>query len=248
VSGPFIIKGMTVGVADGLRLSVGPDGAVQLSNLTLHVRYDVCPMWAHLALQHLEEAKSKKAVRMAAWTDGTEDQKAATLEGEFEASLQAMVASAIAVDAFHACVKLHVQLPPSTLKKWREPKRGTPRYSQVTEVLRRAFQLKPEAVAGLRKNLKEIYRLRDTAVHPPGDLAAPALHPELGVPVESKFALFRADNAEIVVYAATWIIWNLANGKAKDPQIQSYADGLSQRLSEVFPTGHPYEGTGGPTQ
>jgi hypothetical protein len=88
---------------------------------------------------------------------------------------------------------------------------------------------------------------RDTAVHPPGDLAALVLHPELGVPVESKFALFCADNAESIVLHATWILW-LANLKAADPEIQSYADALSKKLLELFPKGHPYADSGGPTQ
>jgi hypothetical protein len=99
-----------------------------------------------------------------------------------------------------------------------------------------------------RLRLEEIYRVRDLAVHPSGEVAAPALHPELGVAVERRLALFRADNAEIIVYMATWILWNLANVKAKEPQVQNYIDGLSERLSELFPSGHPYEGSGGPTK
>jgi hypothetical protein len=116
----------------------------------------------------------------------------------------------------------------------------TARYTQVTEVVRRAFQLRPKGTAALRQNLKEIYRLRDLAVHPSGKIEAPILHPELTVGVGWRFAYFRAHNAEIVVNAATWILWDLAhNGKPGDTKIREYLGSLRQRLAAAFPNGHP---------
>ena len=80
--------------------------------------------------------------------------------------MQAVVAAAIAVDALYAVLQGHVQIPEELLKKWRE--RRTARYSQVAEIIRRAFNLKRNGVRQLLENLKKIYRLRDLAVHPPG--------------------------------------------------------------------------------
>jgi hypothetical protein len=60
----------------------------------------------------------------------------------------------------------------------------TARYSQVAEVIRRAFNLKRNGVRLLLENLKKIYRLRDLAVHPSGKVQEALLHPELGVGVE----------------------------------------------------------------
>jgi len=239
MSGIFISRGMTIAVPPGgLTLAIGDDGKVK-GNLTLHVRFDVCPTWAELAVRHLEDAKAKKALREAAWAGVEEDQKAAALEGEFEVSMQAIMAAVIAIDAFYALIQTHVQLPPNIVDKWRTKR--TARYSQVTEVLRRGFRLRPEGVVALRQNLKEIYRLRDLAVHPSGKIEAPILHPELGVGVEWRFAHFRAHNAELVVNAATWILWDLANGgKPVDPEIKKYTDGLRQRLAVLFPSGHPF--------
>jgi hypothetical protein len=147
------------------------------------------------------------------------------------------MAAAIAIDAFYALIQTHVHLPPSIVNKWRTKR--TARYSQITEVLRRGFQLKPKGVAALRQNLKEIYRVRDLAVHPSGKVEAPILHPELGVGVEWRFACFSAHNAELVVNAATWILWDLAyGGKPKDPEIQRYINGLRPSLAVLFPGGH----------
>lgn len=238
MAGIFISRGITVTApAGGLTISIGDDGNVT-GNLTLHVRFDVCPTWTELSLRHLQEAKAKRVDREAAWAGTDEEQKAATLEREFEASMQAIMAAAIAVDAFYSLIQTHVVLPPSLLGQWRTKR--TSRYRQVTEVLRRAFHLRPKGTAALRQNLKEIYRLRDLAVHPSGKIEAPILHPELNVGVEWRFAYFRAHNAELIVNAATWILWDLAHGgKPKDSTIREYMAGLRQRLTELFPRGHP---------
>lgn len=238
MTGIFISRGMTVAVpAAGLTIGIGDDGNIT-GNLTLQIRFDVCPTWTELALRHLQEAKTKRDDREAAWAGTNEEQKSATLEREFEASMQAIMAAAIAVDAFYSLMQTYVVLPPSLVERWRTKR--TARYSQVTEVLRRAFNLKPKGTTALRQNLKEIYRLRDLAVHPSGKIEAPILHPELNVGVEWRFAYFRAHNAELLVNAATWILWDLAHGgKPKDSNIVEYMANLRQRLAELFPSGHP---------
>ena len=150
MTGVFISRGMTVTVpAGGLTLGIGDHGNVT-GHLTLHVRFDVCPTWSELALRHLEDAKAKRAAREAAWAGSNEEHKAATLEREFEASMQAIMAATIAIDAFYAIIQTHVQLPTSLINnQWRTKR--TSRYAQVTEVLRRAFQLKPKGTAALRR-------------------------------------------------------------------------------------------------
>ena len=221
----------------GLKIALDSHGKVT-GNLTPHVRFDVGPTWVQLALRHLGDAKAKKDLRVAAWLGMGEIQKSDLLEREFEASMQAIMGAAIAVDAFYALIQPHVDLPPSIADKWRAKR--TARYSQVTEVLKRAFHLKNKGVANLRQNLKEIYRLRDLAVHPSGKMEAPIIHPELGVGVEWRFAYFSAYNAELIVNAASRILWELAyEGKPKHPEIQRYIDGLRPRLADLFPDGRP---------
>jgi len=238
MAGIFISRGMTVSIpAGGLTIGIGDDGKAT-SSVTLHVRFDVCPTWVELALRHLADANEKRIERTTAWTGGNEEIKASTLEREFEASMQAIMAAAISIDAFYSLIQPQVQLPPSIVERWRTKR--TARYSQVTEVIRRAFGLKPKGTAALRQNLKEIFRLRDLAVHPSGKIEAPILHPEIEVGVEWRFAVFRAHNAELVVNAATGMLWDLAhNGKPKDIKIVEYMVTLRQRLAELFPSGHP---------
>jgi hypothetical protein len=238
MAGIFISRGMTVAVpAGGLTIGVGADGKTT-GNLVLHVRFDVCPTWIELALRHRDDAKARRAARDIAWTGPNEEEKAATLEREFEASMQAVMAAAIALDAFYSLLQTHVKLSPGLITHWRTNR--TPRYSQVTEILRHAFHLTPKRTAALRRNLKEIYSLRDLAIHPSGKIEAPILHPEINVGVEWRFAYFRAHNAELIVNTATGILWELAHrGKPKDSKTQEYMAALRQRLAELFPRGHP---------
>jgi len=114
--------------------------------------------------------------------------------------MQAVVSAAIALDAFYSVIKTHILLPPNLIARWRTKR--TPRYSQVTEVLRRAFHLRAKPTATLRQNLKFIYHLRNLAVHPSGKIESPLLHPEIKVGVEWRFAYFRAQTAELVVNSA----------------------------------------------
>jgi hypothetical protein len=229
MAGVFISRGMTLGIpAGGFAISFDPDGT-PTSSLTFHVHFDVCPTWCELAMTHLASAKSSRIARVGAWAGNNEDEKSSCLEREFEASMQATMAAAIALDAFYSVIQTHVQLPASLVERWRAKR--TSRYSQVTEVLRRGFHLKPQETKVLRQNVKEIYRFRDLAVHPSGKLEAPLLHSELNVGVEWRFAYFSAARAETLVNASIAIIRELANnGKPTEAAIVRYAQGLRDRL------------------
>jgi hypothetical protein len=52
----------------------------------------------------LEDSKVKQLERIEAWKGTNQKAKAAALEGEFETSMQAIMAAAIAIDAFYAVV------------------------------------------------------------------------------------------------------------------------------------------------
>lgn len=239
MAGIFLSRGMTLRVpAGGLVLGTG-EAQSTITSLTLHVRFDVCPTWIELALKHSNEARLARVAREQAWLEEDEEKKATAIELEFEFSMQAMMSSAIAIDAFYSVIVQHVYIEDSVTEKWRTKR--TPRYAQVSEVLRRAFHLKTAPASALRKNLKEIYRVRDMAVHPSGKVEAPVLHPELKVGVEWRFAYFRSENATLVSDVASWTIWELAkHGTPNDHDIQQYLGLLNERLDRIFPTGHPW--------
>ncbi|MGH7103051.1 MAG: hypothetical protein ACREFJ_11710 [Acetobacteraceae bacterium] len=230
MTGVFLTRGMTVAIPPGgLTLSIGADGKPH-GRLTIQVHYDLCPTWLELASRHLSDAEERKLARTAAWNTDDQDAKAASLEAGFESSMQAIMAAAIAIDSFYAALRDKTDIPPETIKAWRENK--TARYKQIVEVLRRAFSIAPRNCINLRKNLTEIFKARDMAIHPSSAVAAPVLHPELQVDVEWRFAWFRADNAKDVVEEAQSIVRELlAKGKPSTPEIHRYIDGLRNLIT-----------------
>lgn len=235
--GIYIARGMTLSLSS-FSIRTRDDGGIEVDPITLHVRFDVCPSWIQIAKRHLDAAVVARETRRAVWAGTDENAKSEALETEFEASMQAIMAAAIAWDAAYAILREHVVIPEAMTAQWRQGR--TARYTQVAEVVCRAFTLKPKGAAAFRANLKEIYRYRDLAVHPSGKIEAPMLHPELDLGMEWRFVYFRATNAELAVQAAAAMLWDLAhNGRAKNPKVAEYQKVLASRLQEIYPTGAP---------
>jgi hypothetical protein len=171
-------------------------------------------------MNHLRHARTRRNERSAAWLTEDVDKKTATLEREFEASMQAIVGSAIAIDAFYAVVKD---------KTAQRSVRGSgSRPAQVSETLKQAFGLPAKGFDVLRQNADAIYKLRDHAVHPKGTLGDTIVHPELdGVGVEWRFVWYRYGEALKVVHATVGMLNDLAcNGKAKTKALKEYMAAL----------------------
>jgi hypothetical protein len=128
MAGVFVPKGMTLVIPPGgLVLSLDDKGKPTGGSATIHVHFEVCPIWLRVALQHLEAAKASQAARALAWEGTDESAKGATLEQEFEASMQAIMSAAIAWDAFYAVVSSKITMPQELIAKWR--KNRTARYT-----------------------------------------------------------------------------------------------------------------------
>jgi hypothetical protein len=157
--GVFVGRSMTVGVPPGgLTFSIGPDGKIS-GSLSLHVGYDVVPTWLGIAMRHLGDATTAELARNTAWATGDEDLKFSSLEQEFVASMQCITASAIALDAFYAVVRPKVtSISADLLAIWKTKR--TARHAQIAEVLRRAFNVKPERAKLLKTALKDMFKYR----------------------------------------------------------------------------------------
>ena len=246
--GVFISKGMRVGVPEfGLTISI--DGGVEPNaQLVLYAALDVTPHWLGIALSHLQVAEQEHQKLAPAWQQQENEEIARVLEAEFIASMQAMMAAAIGIDAFYAAVKEHVTIPAAMLQAWRD--KGTARHKQVYEVLRRGFKIGKGALPKVREALKEIYRFRDLAVHPDPNLAQPPIHPDLGVGTEWRFVYFRFDNAKALVNASLSLIvqfLDVPNDKNKDlkryaeeasPLMQPLVHQWENRYGSLYPRPH----------
>lgn len=225
MAGVFISKGMTITIPPGgLTFSISEDGK-RTGNLTPHIHFDVCPTWLELATRHLKDAKNMQLARVEAWKSSDENAKALSLEREFEASMQAIMAAATSIDAFYAVIKNKAQVNADLYKTWKKNK--TARHSQISEVIRISFSIKDKDFTTLRKIIKEIYKYRDAAVHPSGISQEAILHPELELRVEWRFAWFRYENALIIVRETIKLLYELISaGQPQNDKIQKYAGEL----------------------
>jgi len=195
-TGVFITKGMRVSIPQ-FSFRIGINGNIEGEPLILHTGIDLCPYWLDIAYDHLLCTEKANDNLMRAKELDDNEQISNALQAEFASGMQAIMASAIAMDAFYANVKENIDLPQNLTETWR--KKGTARYKQTAEVLRRAFSINQETARILREILKQNYTFRDKAVHPPPGTTAPVLHPELNKVTDWRYATFRYYNAKAIV-------------------------------------------------
>lgn len=197
-AGVYVSRGVSLRIKN-LRIECDTDGS-ELPPITPQVLLSMCPFWFEIAVNQLDAAESAHSMLIDAKSSGENERVGLALEAEFKASMQAIVAAATAMDALYASVREYVSLPADLISTWTANR--TARYKQVAEVLRRGFVTKPRGVENLRRFLKELYRFRDLAVHPPGTYSAPILHPDVGAGTEWRFVAFTASNAHQLVRGA----------------------------------------------
>lgn len=200
--GVFITKGMRITVSN-LSMRIGPDGSVA-SSLTLNTGLDLCPYWLDIAYGHLLNTENASQDLLRA-RDARDDRGIGdALHAEFVSGMQTIMASAVAMDAYYACVKDLIQLPAGLTESWWKNK--TARDRQIAEVLRRAFRMSEDEARQLCGILKETMSFRDKAVHPPAGTTSPALHPELNKLTDWRFVAFRFYNAKAIAGTTLQIV------------------------------------------
>lgn len=219
-----------------LSFSIAPDGSVA-SDVSFSVAVDFTPYWLEIAADQVALAEERHTALLDALHAENEDRMDAAMQRECKASMQAMAAAAIALDAFYGVVKDMVELPTDLEDRWKEKR--TARYRQVTEVLRRAFQVPPRSAVTLRADLREIFKWRDRAVHPSGVPSNPVRYAELSVDMDWRFVAFRAENARIVTAHAIKIVAQLLAAPRKGNA--ELSDFCGPALKNLQPVLHAWE-------
>jgi len=190
----------------GLTFTLKDDGTIESSDVEVDLSIDMYVYWLEIAFERLAAAEAAHAHLLDTWTKDDEA-SAAALERDCRESMQCIVASAIAIDAFYAMVGDHVKILERTREAWRRNR--TPRPKQVAEVLRRAFEIGPKSFAQIRHHIVEVFAWRDKAVHPAAGYDQPVRYDELHVATEWRLVAFRAENAKNALAVALSLIAQL---------------------------------------
>lgn len=195
----FISEGMRLRVpSGGLRIGLDESGK-PTSSLTFEVLLDVWPYWLDVGMNHTREATHARLQLQE--TDPSDDKaKAVLLSEECQSSMVAICAAAFAVDAFYGALMSRRDLS-RLAAVWRVAR--TPRHAQMFEALRQSFSMSNSEAKAIRQAIRELFKFRDWAVHPPAEFKAPIAHPVIGSGVEWRFVAFSAPNAKKSIVNAT---------------------------------------------
>lgn len=191
--GIHISRGMRLRLSN-ISISIDRDGNVQSPPPDLSLSIDLYAYWLEIAMAHLIEAEVAHGELLKVWGHGDDQEGGRWLEREFSASLQCITSAAIAVDAFYAMTRDHIQIPEKDVEAWRTNR--TSRAKQIAEVLKRGFLIGSKSFSTMRGHLIELFKWRDWSVHPPAGFDKPVRYDELRVGTEWRFVAFRFENAK----------------------------------------------------
>lgn len=198
----FITEGMSLRIpAGGLVIPV--DGSA-VPPVKFEVALDTWRYWLKIATGHVDNAVTAHEELLAAHAESDDSAKGSALESEFIYSMQGLSASAFSLEAFYASVDERILPDEELSKRW--AKNRTARVVRISETLIRAFKITHAGRMVLLKNLEEVFKFRDYAVHPPARFREPIMHPDLSVGVEWRFIAFTASGSMTATRVALSII------------------------------------------
>ncbi len=228
--GVLIFKGMKVGVLPGdLTISVNENGD-KSSNLILSTAYNVVPIWLRAAHDHLKQARIASEKIIEEWSEDTDKQKA-LLVSELTPSIQVFVSCGIALDALYDTLRPYANITPQEIQVWKE--NGTSRAKQISEIVRRVFNLNGDTLKKFRKCITQIIKYRDMAVHPSLELKNACSRPDLNVSVDWKFSAYRYSNAEWCLTNTINMIVYLYEHRAGTSEVDESISNIIDALEEL---------------
>ncbi len=108
-------------------------------------------------------------------------------------------------------------------------------WKQMAEVFRLAFGLSDRAVVEVRKLLKEAFKYRDWAIHPPASQQGPVLRDDIHVGVEWRLVAFRFKNAATIVQMALALVNKMLKKEHPEPEaLAKYREGLRPSVDALI--------------
>lgn len=197
--GVFVSGGMDFRIGN-IRIDLNTE---EIQPVTVSVRLDTGNHWLYVARDMRDKAESALTQVVAASEAKDDGALGTALEEEFRCGMLGISAAAFAIDAFYASIKERYQPHPHEAE-WRAS--GLARYKQIAETLRWAWTIRPPAAKAIRDHLRQVFELRDLAVHPPAKFREPILREDIERGVEWRFVYFRAENTRAAFRIASEII------------------------------------------
>lgn len=170
--------GLTIDLESG---DIGP--------VLVELRTDLWPYWLEAARSARHTAVMEREGNPGpSGSDGNAFGSA--LQRELTAGMTAICACAFVFEGFRNSV-VH-QVSSAAV-----PAKSTA--GRVHQTLVRAFDLTNEQSAELRRALRDLFRLRNEAVHPSSDFAPPLGHPVFGTGMDRRFVEFSTEQADQIV-------------------------------------------------
>lgn len=238
MAGIFLIEGMAANFKD-LSISIGDDGRID-ARMDLVVGYDACIEWVKIALGHRGDALRRMNDRRSIWAADVQSgpEHAAALQGEFNSSIQAVVAAAVCLDALYDHLVRQVPVERNVRESWNKNK--TARYRQISETIRIAFNVRNSEIKLIRNNLKTIFKLRDVAVHPSSMSISPLKHQELDILTDWKLVIFWGGVADVIVCYVVRLLWDITRGSQyKSNTLSQFMIDMKARVEALLPDGPP---------
>lgn len=227
--GLFITKGMIVSIPK-FSLSINENGEITSNDMIIHTGLDMCPYWVEIAYEHLGKTEDIHNQLISAKNVNNEPLMGDLLQKEFISGMQSIMAGCIAIDSYYASIKDFAGIPESLKQTWRE--KGTARYKQIAETLKRTFIIPQDTFQKIREFLKQSFGLRDMAVHPKYGTDQPVLYPEINKISDWRYSAFRYANAKAVVGYSLSIIYQTASQKQDDKkqELKMYCENIVKKL------------------
>ena len=229
-SGVLIFKGMKTGILPG-DISFEHSNSHNLPHdIILSTAYNVLPIWVRIAHDNLRQSKQASETLRKQWSENPEYQKELLIL-ELEPSLQVFVASGIALDALYDQLKPYAKLGKSEIEKWRSNRTG--RAKQISEVIRRVYNLKPSVFKEFKEAITKIIKYRDLAVHPSLELKQSCSRPDINVGVDWKFSAYKFANSEWCFQSLIRILGYIYDRKSKVEQVNEQMKNVILALEEL---------------
>lgn len=199
----------------------------------LAVRSDIWPHWLQIADDELTGARVARDSNPG--PDGNEQFDSAIVN-EYRRAMVSICAVAFTFEAFTRSVVEYfpngreVNRPPDIDNKSHRSGAAA-RFHQVWI---RAFRLSNTNSANTKGTLKQVFLLRNEAVHPPAEFANPVNHATYPVALEKRFLVYSVENAERAYGAACDALSHLLERpRGDDPAWIEWCAAMSVRLDLI---------------